>query len=176
MLLLLEEKIAFVSIMADTPFMKLADFPPTTTPVIPTKADLELARRSKNQLEVVANNHPDIALRVHSQGKKQVTIPIPATVLKLLIKILTEMAAGNAVAILPLHREMTTQQAADFLEMSRPSLVKLLDQKKMRFRMVGKHRRIFLQDLLEYKKQAFIESCAALDELAQQAQELGLGY
>lgn len=80
------------------------------------------------------------------------------------------------MTISPMQQEMTTQQAADFLEISRPSLVKILDQKKMRFRMVEKHRRILLKDLIAYKKRMFLESCAALDELAQQAQEFGLGY
>ncbi len=156
--------------------MKAADFP-SSAPLIPTKADLELARESRNRLETVMNTHTEITLQAHSQDlKRQKSIPIPKAVIQLLVKILSEMAEGNAVAILPLCREMTTQQAADFLEMSRPSLVKLLDQKKIRFRMVGKHRRILLKDIIEYRKLAFQESCAALDELTKQAQELELGY
>jgi excisionase family DNA binding protein len=71
---------------------------------------------------------------------------------------------------------MTTQEAADFLEMSRPSLLKLLAQKEIRFRMVGKHRRVLFQDVIEYKKRSMADRHAALDELAKQAQELEFGY
>lgn len=95
---------------------------------------------------------------------------------RLLVQILSEMADGNAVTVIPMHREMTSQEAADFLEMSRPSLLKLLDQKEIRFRKVGKHRRILFQDVVEYRKRTMTDRHAALDELAQQAQELGMGY
>ncbi len=95
---------------------------------------------------------------------------------RMLVQILTQMAEGNAVTMVPVHREMTTQEAAEFLEMSRPSLLKLLERGEIRFRMVGKHRRVLFQDLVKYRKLSMSDRHAALDELAKQAQQLGLGY
>jgi len=94
----------------------------------------------------------------------------------MLVQILSEMGEGNAVTMVPLHREMTTQEAAEFLGMSRPSLLKLLELGEIRFRKVGKHRRVLFQDLVKYRKRSMSDRHEALDELAKQAQQLGLGY
>jgi excisionase family DNA binding protein len=95
---------------------------------------------------------------------------------RMLVQILAEMGEGKDVTMVPLQREMTTQKAADFLEISRPSLLKLLEKGEMRFRMVGNHRRILFADVVEYRKRSMAHRHAALDELAKQAQKLGLGY
>jgi excisionase family DNA binding protein len=95
---------------------------------------------------------------------------------RMLVQILAAMGEGKPVTMVPLQREMTTQEAADFLEMSRPSLLKLLEQGGIRFRRVGKHRRVLFGDLVEYRRQSMSDRHAALDELSEQAQKLGLGY
>ncbi len=86
------------------------------------------------------------------------------------------MAQGNAVTIIPTHAELTTQEAADFLNVSRPYLVKLLDKRKVPFHKVGTHRRIKFADLVAYKKIFESERDSILEELAEQSQGLKLGY
>jgi excisionase family DNA binding protein len=84
------------------------------------------------------------------------------------------MARGNAVTVIPVHSELTTQEAADMLNISRPSLIQLLDDGKINYRRVGTHRRVGFKSLMKYKRQADTARRAALAELAAYDQELGI--
>jgi excisionase family DNA binding protein len=103
-------------------------------------------------------------------------ITIPRAAFKLLIEILGQMANGNGVTILPLHAELTTQQAAEMLNVSRPFVVSLLESRKIPHRKVGTHRRIRMEDLLVYKRRDDEERRKALAELTAEAQKLDMGY
>ncbi|MBS1190875.1 MAG: hypothetical protein H6R10_2667 [Rhodocyclaceae bacterium] len=109
-------------------------------------------------------------------GDNEQVVRLPASAVQMLMEVLVNISQGNAVQIVPVHAELTTQQAADFLMVSRPHLVKLLDEGKIEHRKVGSHRRIRYDDLLKFKEQEGRARKAVLDELAAEAQELNMGY
>jgi len=103
-------------------------------------------------------------------------VELPTSALRLLVDILSEFAEGNAVKVVPIHAELTTQEAADMLSVSRPHLVKLLESGALAFHKTGKHRRIRFADLMVFKTEQDRASSQAMETLAKQAQELELGY
>lgn len=141
---------------------------------LPDAQATELARESSAALSRLLINTPDQdRARVQMDGQD---IVLPRQAIELLRNILTEMAQGNAVSIMPLHAELTTQEAANILNVSRPHLVKLLEEGQIEYMKVGTHRRIRFQDLMAYKQRRDQESTAAMQELVDQAQELDMGY
>jgi excisionase family DNA binding protein len=143
----------------------------------PTEADRLLAQELSQRLSSYLNLSPDLCVRVVlKDGGPDEQLDLPRSALRLLLDILTEMARGNTVALTPIYAELTTQQAADLLNVSRPFLVGLLEQGKIPHRKVGTHRRILFRDLLAYKRESETESRKAMEELAAQAQELSMGY
>lgn len=103
-------------------------------------------------------------------------VEVPTSALRLLVDILGELAIGNAVKIVPIHAELTSQEAADLLNVSRPHLVKLLEAGELPFYKTGRHRRVLFSDLMQFKQRREQSSQDAMEELARQAQELGMGY
>lgn len=150
----------------------------TTEPVTPTDEEVGLAREAGQQLAKLALAALDkpVEVKVKGSGAKGETLVLPASSLKLLADILQQMAQGHGVAVLPIDAELSTQQAAEVLHVSRPFLVKLLDERKLPHRKVGAHRRVLLRDVLDYKQKVDSERLKVLQELADQAQELGMGY
>ena len=138
--------------------------------VVPSQDDAELAAKASRMLSRRAKS----ALRIRLDDGEELTLPTAAA--KLLTHLLTEMSQGNAVTLIPLHAELTTRQAADFLNVSRPHVVKLLEQKKIPFHKVGTHRRIRFSDLEVFKQTHETARRQALDELTAEAQEMGMGY
>jgi excisionase family DNA binding protein len=151
------------------------NFPETVTP---TPDDALLAQESSRRLARLVASKPKkpLRFRIEPENAPEETVSIPAAAFRLLNDILNQMANGNAVTLIPIHAELTTQQAAGILNVSRPFLVEQLEKGVIPYRKVGTHRRILYKDLMDYKATMDRNRLKALDELAAQAQDLGMGY
>ncbi len=141
----------------------------------PSAQDAAMARVSGQVLFPFVQQKRPLKLRVREAGHEK-PLELPAGAVALLMEILEAMAAGRGVTLIPENAELTTVQAADVLNVSRPFLIKLLDENVLPHRKVGKHRRIRLEDVMAYKAKIDAERETVLDELAREAQELGMGY
>ena len=143
----------------------------------PTEADARQARESLQRIsDILTSGMSDLSIRIQNDEQTGADIILPASVLRLLKDILAEMAQGHAVALLPVQAELTTQKAADLLNVSRPYLIRLLEDSKIPFRLVGQHRRVRFDDLLAYQRKDDEDRRRVADELTADAQELGMGY
>lgn len=145
-------------------------------PRLPTLPEIEAAKTAVEQLRDLhlVEGRTTVPLRAMEGGAEAVELPRSA--FDLLLDILSQLASGHAVTIVPVHAELTTQQAADLLNVSRPFLISLLEQGKIAFRRVGNHRRVRFEDVIQYRRAQQQESKAAMVDLAAEAQRLNLGY
>lgn len=139
-------------------------------PVVPSTASVEFAARLIREIEA------DPARFVLQDRQTGTSIPIDETVFDLIRELLITIASNRAVSLIPYDHELTTHQAARFLNVSRPFLVKQLDEGRIAHRKVGTHRRVRLEDLLAYKEQSAAASEQAKKDLAKLSQELDMGY
>jgi excisionase family DNA binding protein len=140
-----------------------------------TEQAAEASERFRDVLNRLAQDADSVALRpvATSQGDEVI---VPREAFELFVDVLTNMAAGNAVTLVPIHAELTTQQAADLLNVSRPFLVKLLETGEIPFRKVGTRRRVLARDLIDYQRRDDARRRAAADELSREGQRMGIGY
>jgi len=151
------------------------EFPDT---VSPTPDDARIAQESSRTLaKLVGAAKESVQVRIQADDEPEVAITVPSAAIRLLTEVLSEMAKGNAVTLIPTHAELTTQQAADLLNVSRPYLIELLERGEIPHRKVGTHRRVLFQDLMAYKRKTDAARLKALEELSALDQELGgMGY
>lgn len=140
---------------------------------VPTDEETE---RAKNFSRILAREFAPAESVTIQRDDGEESIEIPRHVFNVLMRVLAVMSEGKAFSLIPMDKELTTQQAADILNVSRPYLNKILDLGDIAHRKVGRNRRIKFSDLMEYKKSQEQKSKAALQELAKQAQELDMGY
>ena len=149
----------------------------TTQVTLPRTQDIEAATTAQRELAAyLATGFETKLVQLVDSNDRSHPIRLPMAALQLLSEILSELADGNAVKVVPVHAELTTQEAADLLNVSRPYLVKLLETGKLAFYKTGKRRRIRFDDLMTYKQARDEASQSALDNLAAEAQELRMGY
>jgi excisionase family DNA binding protein len=138
-----------------------------------TLPSTEDSARAREASRAIATTQPS-ELRVRLDDGQELVLPKAAT--RLIAHLLTEMAQGNAVTIIPIHANLTTQEAADYLNVSRPYLIGLLEAGKINFHMVGTHRRVRFEDLVAFKKETERRRLEIMEELAAQSQAEGMGY
>ena len=141
----------------------------------PSPRDAVIARSAGQVLSHYAGMAEPLKLHVRDSEREQ-PIELPAGAVDLLMHVLEAMAAGQGVTLIPESAELTTAQAADVLNVSRPFLIKLLDQKAIPHRKVGRHRRIRMEDVMAYKDAIDREREQVLDQLTRQAQAQDMGY
>ncbi len=144
----------------------------TKEPFIATAEEALIAREALVKLKPLANGKTDIKIRVAEAAN--VVVPIPARLLSLIVDFLEAMAERKPVSVIPCAAELTTKQAADFLNVSRPFLVKILDRGEIPHRMVGTHRRVLMSDLLDYKARSDEARRKAIRDMVAEAQKLRL--
>lgn len=143
-------------------------------PVEPDDADITAAVEALPHVQGCLATHHESVIRLVVAGDDEEPLVVPRGAVELLARILAHMAAGQGVSVVPSHAELTTQQAADLLNVSRPFLIGLLDAGEIDYRKVGKHRRIKAQSLMAYIARDDQERREAADELTRLNQEMGL--
>lgn len=145
--------------------------------MLPSHEEAALAKLSSRELAAYLETQAATQkVAITSNDGKAHQIDIPMTALRLLVEILTELGEGNTVKLIPVHAEMTTQEAADLMSMSRPTFIKLLDEGKIPYHRVGNRRKVKYTEVVTYKRKLDAKRLQALEELSRLDQELGLGY
>ncbi len=145
-------------------------------PVLPSEAEALMAGETSRILVAHIQHDAEMRLRLLGDDTEGETIALPASAVRLLLDALEHMARGHAVTLMPVQAELTTQQAAELLGVSRPFLIGLLDKGVIPYRKVGTHRRVQFEDLMAYKQRIDEKRRQSLDALTEQAQELDMGY
>ena len=140
----------------------------------------ELASRARGALRQLSRlprrrRTQTVRVEVVGAGPMQ-SVAVPREAFELFLEVLGQMADGHAVTVVPVADELTTQQAADLLNVSRPYLIDLLESGRIPFRLVGTHRRVLASDILTFRRVDAGKRQEALDALTEEAQKLGLGY
>lgn len=150
-----------------------------STPILPKTHEIELAGKASVEMRTFLSGNAKGDVQVSLRRKSEqgsIEFLLPPAIVDFLFKTLVHIADGNAVTLVPIHAELTTQEAANLLNISRPYLIQLLEKGKIKFHKIGRHRRILFADILKYQGNIKAKSRKARDELTKEAQDLDLGY
>lgn len=139
--------------------------------LVPEPTDAELAASVLRGLDAALDADTPVRLNLGERGGD---VEVPRSVLVALARVLDSFAHGEEVTLVPAHAELTTQQAADAMGVSRPYLIGLLDAGQIAYRTVGTHRRVQAASLIQYLREDDARRTAAANELAAEAHALGL--
>lgn len=144
------------------------------------REEVELAKAAQRCIVSALDNSNAVNIAIVEDNVEKLDnsplLRLPPKVLRLIADLLGALAEGKTVSVVPKDLDVTTQEAAMFLNVSRPYLIRLLEEGKIRFHKVGSHRRIRFDDIVHYKEERTRKSNDALQALADQAQEIGMDY
>lgn len=146
-----------------------------STPPLNAK-DKEMVRIAQRCIMTSLDHSRAAAITLTTDTGEHPTVDLPPAALRLIGQLLGAMSEGRPIVLMPTQQELTTVEAANFLNVSRPFIIKEIDAGRLPHRMVGSHRRIALDDLLNYANQMRAQQAGALERMAENARELGLDY
>lgn len=146
-----------------------------SSPLLSPK-DQEMARAAQRCIVAALDHSRAASITVTTDTGEHPTIELPPAALKLIGRLLGAMSQGRPITLVPTEQEFTTVEAANFLNVSRPFVIKEMEAGRLAYRKVGSHRRIAFEDLLEYAQQMRARQANALERMAENARELGLDY
>jgi excisionase family DNA binding protein len=136
--------------------------------------DIEMARVAQRCIMESLDHSKAAEITLTTDKGKYPSIALPPASLRMIGEILGAMSEGRSITLMPSKREFSTVEAANFINVSRPFIIKEIEAGKLKHRLVGTHRRVLLEDLIEYKSAMQSKQYAALDRMAENAKELGL--
>lgn len=140
---------------------------------MPSKTDMELARVAQRCIMEALDRSRAVQIKLESEVGDIPPIQLPPASLRLIGQLLGLMSEGRPFTLMPEKQELTTVEAANFLNVSRPFVIKEIDAGRIPHRLVGSHRRILLSDLIEYAQQMQVSREVVLDDLSQLSKDLG---
>jgi excisionase family DNA binding protein len=141
-----------------------------------TESEMEMARVAQRCIVEALDHSRAAAITLTTDRGDQPSVAVPPAALKLIGHLLGALSEGRAITLIPPKREFTTVEAAHFLNVSRPFVVKEIEEGRLPHRKVGTHRRVAFEDLRDYAKKMHANQAAALERMAENARELGLDY
>jgi excisionase family DNA binding protein len=143
--------------------------------ISPGEVDQEIAGRTARRIrDYLASHQDEDPLEIHVEGDDSDVLVVPRAGAAMLAQALSVLESGQGVVLIPSEAQLTTQQAADMLNVSRPYLIGLLETGKIEYSKVGRHRRVPFRALMEYKRRSDQHARAAADEISRLGQEIGL--
>jgi excisionase family DNA binding protein len=139
-------------------------------------AEKDLARAAQRCIMAALDHSRAASILLTTDTGEQPRVEVPPAALRVIGQLLGAMSQGQSIALMPMERELTTVEAAHYLNVSRPFVIKEMEAGRLPFRKVGTHRRVTLKHLLDYERQMRAQQQQALDRLSDNARELSLDY
>lgn len=156
--------------------MRTIDHVREVTPLVLNSKDKEMVRLAQRCIMASLDHSRAAVITLTTDTGEHPTVEVPPAALKLIGQLLGVMSEGRPVVLMPTEQELTTVEAANFLNVSRPFVIKEMESGRLPHRKVGSHRRISMEDLLAYAQKMRAQQVKALDRMAKNARELGLDY
>jgi excisionase family DNA binding protein len=141
-----------------------------------SRQDMEMARVAQRCIMEALDHSRAAAITLTTDSGQHPTVDVPPAALKLIGQLLGALSEGRPITIVPSNQEFSTVEAAHFLNVSRPFVIKEIESGRLPHRMVGTHRRVAFEDLIAYARKVRERQEAALERLAENSRELGLDY